>query len=82
MSDDRSYEEQLADLLDKSQYDLWMQLCERIDGQYEMDRTWSSGGKAWDLEYKYRRGGKTPCAACGKKGWFGFMGVFGEDGGA
>lgn len=79
MSDDRSYEEQLADLLDKSQYDLWMQLCERIDGQYEMDRTWSSGGKAWDLEYKYRRGGKTLCALYAKEGCFGFMVILGKD---
>lgn len=79
MSDDRSYEEQLADLLDKSQYDLWMQLCERIEGQYEMDRTWGSGGKAWDLEYKYRRGGKTLCALYAKEGCFGFMVILGKD---
>ncbi len=79
MSDDRSYGEQLADLLDKSQYDLWMQLCECIDGQYEMDRTWGSGGKAWDLEYKYRRGGKTLCALYAKEGCFGFMVILGKD---
>lgn len=79
MSDDRSYEERLADLLDKSQYDLWMQLCEYIEGQYEMDRTWGSGGKAWDLEYKYRRGGKTLCALYAKEGCFGFMVILGKD---
>ncbi len=79
MSDDRSYEEQLADLLDKSQYDLWMQFCECIEGQYEMDRTWGSGGKAWDLEYKYRRGGKTLCALYAKEGCFGFMVILGKD---
>ena len=78
MSDDRPYGEQLADLLDKSQYDLWMQLCECIDGQYEMDRTWGSGGKAWDLEYKYRRGGKTLCALYAKEGCFGFMVILGK----
>ncbi|WP_251213043.1 DUF3788 family protein [Adlercreutzia murintestinalis] len=56
-----------------------MQFCERIDDQYEMDRTWGSGGKAWDLEYKYRRGGKTLCALYAKEGRFGFMVILGKD---
>ncbi len=79
MSDDRSYEERLADLLDEPQYDLWMQLCGCIDELYEMDRTWGSGGKGWDLEYKYRRGGKTLCALYAREGCFGFMVILGKD---
>lgn len=79
MADDRSYEDQLAELLDEAQHSLWMQLCERIEEQYEMDRIWSSGGKAWDVECKYRRGGKTLCALYAKEGCFGFMVILGKD---
>lgn len=72
-------EEQLAALLGEPLYGLWMQLCERIDDRYEMDRIWGSGGKAWDYEYKYRRGGKTLCALYAKEGRMGFMVILGKD---
>lgn len=78
MADDRSHEDQLACLLDEPQHALWMQLCERIEDQYEMDRIWGSGGKAWDVECKYRRGGKTLCALYAKEGCFGFMVILGK----
>ena len=58
---------------------VWGQLCDRIDELYEMDRLWNDGGKAWDLEYKYRRGGKTLCALYAKKDCFGFMVILGKD---
>lgn len=79
MTDCQPSEEQLAALLGDALYNLWVQLCERIDDQYEMDRLWGSGGKAWDYEYKYRRGGKTLCALYAKEGCLGFMVILGKD---
>ena len=43
-----------------------------------MERLWNLGGKAWNYEYKYRRGGKTLCALYLKKGSSGFMVIFGK----
>lgn len=37
------------------------------------------GGKRWDLECKYRRGGKTLCALYAAPGRMGFMVIFGKD---
>lgn len=79
MTDCQPSKEQLAALLGEALYDLWVQLCERIDDQYDMDRTWGAGGKAWDYEYKYRRGGKTLCALYAKEGRMGFMVILGKD---
>ena len=71
--------EEMTALVGKSLYDVWNQLCERIDGAYEMDRTWSAGGKAWTYEYKYRRGGKTLCALYAREHCVGFLVVLGKD---
>lgn len=79
MTDCQPSKEQLAALLGEALYDLWVQLCERIDDQYEMDRLWGAGGKAWDYEYKYRRGGKTLCALYAKEGRMGFIVILGKD---
>ena len=79
MTDHQPGEEMLAALLGMPLHDVWTQLCERIDSQYEMDRAWGKGGKAWDLEYKYRRGGKTLCALYAKEGRMGFMVILGKD---
>lgn len=54
--------DQMTTLVGKSLYDIWIQLCALIDAKYDMERLWSSGGKAWIYEYKYRCGGKTLCA--------------------
>lgn len=74
-----SINKQLTDLLGESLQGVWTQLCDRIDELYEMDKTWNDGGKAWDLEYKYRRGGKTLCALYAKKDCLGFMVILGKD---
>lgn len=68
----------LAKLLGSSLAGVWQGLCSAIDELYEMERTWGSGGKRWDLEYKYRRGGKTLCALYAAQGRMGFMIVFGK----
>lgn len=79
MTEDLSSKEQLTALLGEPLRNVWNQLCDRIDELYEMDRLWNDGGKAWDLEYKYRRGGKTLCALYAKKDCFGFMVILGKD---
>ena len=40
-------EEEMTDLVGKSLYDIWNQLCAVIDENYDMDCLWSTGGKAW-----------------------------------
>ena len=44
-----------------------------------MECQWNKGGKAWNYEYKYRRGGKTLCALYARKNCIGFMIIFGKD---
>ena len=46
-------------LLGDSLFAVWQEVCRKIEEKYEMDRLWNTGGKKWDYEYKYRRGGKT-----------------------
>lgn len=72
-------EEELTALLGKPLYDIWKKLCALIEKHYNMDCGWSSGGKAWDYEYKYRRGGKTLCALYARENCVGFMVVLGKD---
>lgn len=72
-------QEKLAELLGPSLTEVWNELCSAIEGRYEMERAWGPGGKRWDLEYKYRRGGKTLCALYAAPGRMGFMVIFGRD---
>ena len=71
--------EQMTSLLGASVYEVWAQLCTRIDEQYDMDRLWGPGGKAWTYEYKYRRGGKTLCALYAREHCMGFMVILGKE---
>ena len=73
-----AYQERLAGLLGPTLAEVWRGLCSAIEGRYEMERTWGPGGKRWDLEYKYRRGGKTLCALYAAPGQMGLMVVFGR----
>lgn len=70
--------EELTALVGPALYEVWTHICERIEARYETDRLWSTGGKRWTYEYKYRRGGKTLCAMYAKAGCVGFMVIFGE----
>lgn len=72
-------EEEMTALVGKSLYDVWDKLCALIDESYEMDRLWDKGGKAWNYEYKYRRGGKTLCALYARENCVGFMIILGKD---
>lgn len=71
--------EEMELLIGKNRFKVWTDLCEVIDGLYDMERMWNSGGKAWKYEYKYRRGGKTLCALYARDNCFGFMIIFGKD---
>lgn len=70
---------ELAALLGQPLFDVWMALIDRIDGQYDMDKLWNSGGKDWTYEYKYRRGGKTLCALYARKNGIGLRIIFGKN---
>lgn len=72
-------ESSMIELLGRSLYEIWQQLCMTIDEKYEMDRIWNNGGKKWTYEYKYRRGGKTLCCLYAKSNCIGFMIIFGKD---
>lgn len=72
-------EEKLTALLGKSRYDVWTALRTLIEEKYDMDCLWNSGGKAWEYEYKYRRGGKTLCALYAKENCVGFMIILGKE---
>ena len=71
--------EEITALIGSSRYRLWTTLCEKIEKLYDMERLWNSGGKAWQYEYKYRRGGKTLCALYAREDCFGFMVIFGRE---
>ena len=72
-------DEEMTALLEKSLYDVWKQLCALIEAHYEMDRLWGKGGRAWNYEYKYRRGGKTLCALYAGENCVGFLMILGRD---
>lgn len=47
---------------------MWYELTAEINKLYDVDRLWNKGFGCWDMEYKYRRGGKTLCTFYAKKG--------------
>lgn len=79
MLDKKLNEEEITALVGKSLYEIWTKLCDLIDENYDMDRLWNKGGKAWTYEYKYRRGGKTLCALYARENCIGFMIILGKD---
>lgn len=65
---DSTYALQLPKLLPPEILSLWNDLTAQIDALYDMDRLWSKGFGDWNIEYKYRRGGKTLCTLYAKQG--------------
>lgn len=78
MSDRIPDQKELEELSGKPLYEIWTALCARIDEKYEMDRLWNKGGRNWEYEYKYRRGGKTLCALYVREKCIGLMIIFGK----
>lgn len=72
-------EEEMTALVGKPLYAVWNQLCALINEWYDMDCLWNKGGKAWNYEYKYRRGAKTLCALYARENCIGFMVILGKD---
>lgn len=70
---------ELHSLLGKERLEAWNAVCNAVDSIYEMDKLWNDGGKKWDYEYKYRRGGKTLCALYARENCFGVLIIFGKD---
>ncbi len=58
---------QLNELLSNRVLSIWNELTTEIDLLYDVDRLWDKGFGEWDIEYKYRRGGKTLCTFYVKK---------------
>ena len=56
----------MTDLLGPSLFEVWQELYSTIEEKYDMERLWATGGKNWNYEYKYRRGGKTLCSLYAK----------------
>lgn len=70
---------EMISIIGEPLYNVWQNLCQAIDEKYEMDCIWNLGGKKWQYEYKYRRGGKTLCCLYVKEGCIGFMIIFGKE---
>lgn len=71
--------EEMTSLVGERLYAVWSKLCALIEENYEMDRLWDKGGKAWTYECKYRRGGKTLCALYARENCVGLLVVLGKD---
>lgn len=79
MLDNIPSQETMTALVGQPLYEVWQALCSTIEEKYEMERLWSSGGKRWTYEYKYRRGGKTLCCLYARDNCIGLMMIFGKD---
>ena len=68
----------LYTLVPKPICQVWNTLVNEINQQYDMETTWSKGFGAWEIEYKYRRGGKTLCTFYAKEGTAQLLIVYGK----
>lgn len=71
--------EEIKMMIGANRFQIWADICATIDSLYDMECNWDNGGKAWEYEYKYCRGGKTLCAFYAKQDCFGFMIIFGKE---
>ena len=60
--------EQVMGLLPEKTMQLWEEKTAAIDALYDVDRLWDKGFGCWQVEYKYRRGGKTLCTFYAREG--------------
>lgn len=60
-------DERLRELLSDKTLQIWENLVSEVDSLYEVDKLWTKGFSDWEIEYKYRRGGKTLCTFYAKK---------------
>ena len=60
--------EQVMRLLPEKAMEIWDEMTAAIDALYDVDRLWDKGFGCWQVEYKYRRGGKTLCTFYAREG--------------
>ena len=71
--------EELEKLVGVNKVNTFYDIVDEITKLYDMEQIWNNGGKKWDYEYKFRKGGKTLCAFYFKENTLGFMIIFGKD---
>ncbi|MEA4861806.1 MAG: DUF3788 domain-containing protein [Victivallaceae bacterium] len=64
-------------LLGAEKFVLWQAMCGEIEQRYAIVPGWNPGGKNWNCECKYRKGGRTLCALYAKESTFGFLVILG-----
>lgn len=71
--------QKIKELIGQPLYEVWCDLCSAIDAAYNAEHLRSGGGRAWDHEYKFRKGGKTLCALYAREKRMGFLIIFGKE---
>ncbi len=66
-------------VLGTQKYCLWEKVSALVEGLYDMEILLGLGGKKWDVEKKYRRGGKTLCCLYARAHTLGFMVILGKE---
>lgn len=72
------YKEQLHILLPEKTICIWNALTDAIDSLYDVDKLWNKGFGDWEIEYKYRRGGKTLCTFYAKENVANLLIIYGK----
>lgn len=70
--------EKLRELLPNNTLQMWNDLDYEVDSLYDMDKLWNKGFGNWEIEYKYRRGGKTLCTFYAKRDVANILIVYGK----
>ncbi len=70
--------EQLHVLLLEETICIWNTLTDAIDSLYDVDKLWNKGFGDWEIEYKYRRGGKTLCTFYAKENVANLLIIYGK----
>ena len=62
------WKETFISLLPEKTAEIWKGMTSALDALYDVDQLWDKGFGPWQVEYKYRRGGKTLCTFYAKEG--------------
>lgn len=73
----RRLSDRLVALLGDEKFALWTRLRVGIEANFGLAPMWNHGGKKWNVECKYRKGGKTLCALYAKEKQAGLLVIFG-----
>ncbi len=70
--------ERLSIILPNEILSVWNKLTDAIDLLYDVDKLWNKGFGDWEIEYKYRRGGKTLCTFYAKENAANLLIIYGK----